>query len=127
MRQRTIEFQRREERIIAAEEELKAKIFEAGRQLTIKEEEIMGIKKRFKEERNLLELDKKKLISQLEESKMRQETAETKYYSFKKEIDESPLSMLRQELGLKNLEIIELENKVKAANEAKEDYRKKFE
>ncbi len=34
LRQRTVEFQRREERIVAAEEELKGKIFEAGRVLT---------------------------------------------------------------------------------------------
>jgi len=35
----------------------------------VKEEEIIGIKKRFKEERNALEGDKKKLQSQLDEAK----------------------------------------------------------
>jgi len=43
--------QRREERIIQLEEELKSKIMEVSRQLTGKEEEIMNIKKKFKEER----------------------------------------------------------------------------
>jgi hypothetical protein len=38
---------------------LKHKIGEVGRQLTLKEEEIMNVKKRFKEERGTLETDKK--------------------------------------------------------------------
>jgi hypothetical protein len=43
------------------EEDLKHKIMEVTRQLTLKEEEIMNIKKRFKEERVMLETDKKRL------------------------------------------------------------------
>lgn len=35
--------------------------------------------------------------------------------------------MLRQELGSRQLEISELQSKVKSANELAEDYRKKFE
>lgn len=37
------------------EEELKHKIQEVTRQLTLKEEEIMNVKKRFKEEKVMLE------------------------------------------------------------------------
>ena len=44
------------------EEELKHKITEVSRQLTVKEEEIMNVKKRFKEEKVLLEQDKKRLV-----------------------------------------------------------------
>jgi hexokinase len=47
--------QRREEKIVQLEEELKHKIQEVTRQLTLKEEEIMNVKKRFKEEKVLLE------------------------------------------------------------------------
>lgn len=61
---------------MAMEEDLKHKIFEVSRQLTLKEEEIMNVKKRFKEERVLLETDKKKLTQQLEDYKFRVETAE---------------------------------------------------
>lgn len=55
----------------------------------------MNVKKRFKEERVLLEADKKKLTAQVEELKARMEQTESKYYQFKKEIDESPLTLLR--------------------------------
>jgi len=59
--------QRREERIIQLEEELKSKISEVSRQLTSKEEEIMSIKKKFKEERVQLETDKKRLTKDANE------------------------------------------------------------
>lgn len=55
--------QRREDRIVQLEEELKHKISEVSRQLTLKEEEVMNVKKRFKEERTTLETDKKRLIA----------------------------------------------------------------
>ena len=42
-------------------------------------------------------------------------------------MEESPLSVLRQELGSRQLEISELQSKVKSANELAEDYNKKFE
>ena len=61
MRGKAVDLQRREERIIQLEEELKHKISEVSRQLTVKEEEVVNIKKRFKEERLTLEADKKKL------------------------------------------------------------------
>ena len=57
--------QKREEKIIQLEEELKSKILEVSRQLTSKEEEILNIKKKFKEERVLLENDKKRLTKEL--------------------------------------------------------------
>ena len=62
VRQKALDLQRREERIVQLEEELKHKITEVSRQLTLKEEEIMSVKKRFKEEKVLLEQDKKRLI-----------------------------------------------------------------
>ena len=60
--------QRREEKIIQLEEELKYKINEVARQLTLKEEEIMAIKKKFQEERLNLETDKKRLTKELAEN-----------------------------------------------------------
>ena len=55
VRGKTVEMQRREERIVQLEEELKHKIAEVSRQLTVKEEEVVNVKKRFKEERLTLE------------------------------------------------------------------------
>lgn len=90
--------QRREERIIQLEEELKRSIGEVTRQLTVKEDESLNIKKRFKEEKMMLEQDKKRLTAQVEDYKGKLEQLEQKYYSFKKDVDESPLSVIRSEL-----------------------------
>jgi centrosomal protein CEP120 len=85
--------------------------------LTVKEDESINIKKRFKEEKVLLEQDKKRLSSQVDEYKNKLEHLESKYYAFKKDVDESPLSVLRNELTQKNMELIESESRVKQANE----------
>jgi centrosomal protein CEP120 len=127
LRQKALDLQRREEKIVQLEEELKMKIQEVTRQLSAKEEEIMSVKKRFKEEKVLLEQDKKRLGQQLEEAKGRLEQVESKHYAFRKEVDESPISVLRQELGQKHLEMIELESRLKQAFEQRDDYQKKFE
>ena len=60
MRQNALDLQRREERIIQLEEELKHKITEVSRQLGNKEEEIHNIKKRNKEEKMQFEQEKKR-------------------------------------------------------------------
>ena len=113
VRSKAIDLQKREERIVQLEEELKTKISEVSRQLTLKEEEIMNVKKRFKEERNTLEMDKKRLLQSAEELKNRTEAAEAKLLALKREYDESPLSVLRSELAQKNLQLIDSESKAK--------------
>ena len=55
VRGKAVDMQRREERIVQLEEELKHKIAEVSRQLTVKEEEVVNVKKMFKEERLTLE------------------------------------------------------------------------
>jgi hypothetical protein len=65
----------------------------------LKEEEIMNVKKRFKEERTTLEMDKKKLQAATDDLKSRAEHAEAKLLAFKRDVDESPLSVLRGELA----------------------------
>ena len=60
LRQRALDLQRREERIIQLEEELKHKITEVSRSLASKEEEVLNVKKRFKEEKTQLEHEKKR-------------------------------------------------------------------
>ena len=48
--------------------------------MTLKEEEIINTKKRFKEEKVLLEQDKKRLTLQLDDYKIKLEGIENKYY-----------------------------------------------
>ena len=127
VRQKATDLHRREERIIQLEEELKSKIQEVARQLTSKEEEIMNIKKKFKEERVQMEQDKKRLTKEVTEYKEKLNSASQRFFNLKKEVEESPLAVLRSELGTKNLEIVDLETKVKKANESRDDYKGRYE
>jgi centrosomal protein CEP120 len=112
LRQKALDLQRREERIIQLEEELKHKINEVSRQLANKEEEIINIKKKFKEEKNQLEHDKKRATNQVEDLKNKLEAVDKKFYAYKLEVEQSPLNVLRNELAQKNIEVVELETKV---------------
>ena len=61
LRTKATDLQKREDRIVQLEEELKFKIQETARQITQKEEELLQIKMKFKEERQHLEHDKKRI------------------------------------------------------------------
>lgn len=115
IRVKATDLQRREERIIQLEEELKSKIQEVSKQLTSKEEEIISIKKKFKEERVQLETDKKKAQKEASEAEEKMQLASQKYFALKEEVDKSPMAILRNELGAKQMEVVELEAKVKNA------------
>ena len=52
--------------------------------------------------------------------------ASDRYFNLKKEIEDSPLAVLRNELGSKQLEVVELESKVKNAYEQRDDYASKY-
>lgn len=113
--------------IIQLEEELKYKIQEVARQLTHKEEEILNIKMKFKEERQNLEMDKKRLAKEVADCHLLVQQAQTKFYALKSEVEESPLQVLRTELGQKQLELVEMQTKVKTANSVAEEFKLKFE
>ena len=83
LRQSALDMQRREERIIQLEEELKHKITEVSRQLGNKEEEIHSLKKKFKEEKMQFEQEKKRATAQIDELRMRLENADKKFYAYK--------------------------------------------
>jgi len=68
----------------------------------------MQIKMKFKDERMQLEGEKKKLLKDAADNQEKIEQSHTRFYNLKKEIEESPLSLLRQELGSRQLEIGEL-------------------
>ena len=101
LRQKALDMQRREERIVQLEEELRHKITEVSRQLASKEEEVLNVKKRFKEEKNVLEHDRKKAMATIEDLKSKLEAADAKFYEYKQEVETSPLNVLRNELATK--------------------------
>ena len=53
--------------------------------------------------------------------------ADAKFYAYKQEIEQSPLTVLRQELATKSIEVVELETKVANANEQRDDFKNKYE
>ena len=53
--------------------------------------------------------------------------AEAKFRSYKQEIENSPLNVLRNELATKQIEIVELESKVSKANSDRDEYKTKYE
>jgi hypothetical protein len=74
-----------------------------------------------------MDLDKKKLLKELSENADRVQLATQKYFNLKKEVDESPLAVLRNELGTKQLEVVDLETKVKTAESQRDDFRARYE
>ena len=101
VRQKALDLQRREERIVQLEEELRHKITEVSRQLAGKEEEVLNVKKRFKEEKTALEHDKKKALAQMNDAVNKLEAADQRFYAYKQEVETSPLNVLRNELATK--------------------------
>ena len=85
------------------------------------------VKKKFKEEKTQLETDKKRANAQLTTLKATLEQADAKFYAYKVEVEQSPLNVLRNELAQKQIEVVEMETKVQRANEARDDYKVKFE
>ena len=53
--------------------------------------------------------------------------ADSKFISYKQQIEHSPLNVLRNELATKQIQIVELESKVAKSTEERDDYRSKFE
>ena len=53
--------------------------------------------------------------------------AQQKYYQLKDEVDKSPMTILRNELGQKQLEVVELENRLKATEGQREEFRLRYE
>ena len=53
--------------------------------------------------------------------------AQQKYFQLKEEVDKSPMTILRNELGSKQLEVVELENRLKATEGQREEFRQRYE
>ena len=105
LKKKATDLEARENKISLMEEELKIKINEVARQLANKEEEINYIKKRFKDEKNNIEKDSLQFQKIINEKNKEIEKIELNFKNYKKEIDDSPVSLLKGELTRKSLEI----------------------
>lgn len=68
----------------------------------------------------------KNLQEQLEQSKKLLDEVEERYRVYRKDMEESPLSVLRTELGKKNIEIIEVNTKLQKSIEENASLNDKF-
>jgi len=121
------ELSKREQQIVKIEDSLKAKIIEITSQLAQKEEEIISVKTHCKDEKTQLEKDKKALQVQMENTKKQISEIEQKYKDLRKEYEESPINQLKNEINLKQANIIELERKLEKSMQTKEQYRQNYE
>ena len=107
LRLKATELQKRETKLVQYEDELQHKIQEMGRQ--------MSNEQKRDDHKQLLRCKK-----QLEET-------EEKFRALKRELDESPLAVLRSEIGAKNLQVVETESKLARAEEEKALLRGQYE
>lgn len=102
------ELEKRENQIKLCEEELKMKINEVSRQLINKDDEIIYIKNRFKEEKTALEKEKKLLTKKLNDKQKAYDDLEETFRQYKKDIEDSPLTLLKNEINRKQIQYEEL-------------------
>ena len=103
----------RENKIKICEEELKIRINEVSKQLVIKEDEISLIKKNAKDEQDKLNKNNTQLKKKLETKQKEITTLEEKFNTYKKDMENSPMSTLRNEITRKQIQYDELEKQMK--------------
>lgn len=102
------ELESRENKIALIEEEIKLKLNEMSRNITSKNDEILLITKKSKEDKLSLEKEINNLKKLLQNKNQEFIDLEKMYKSYKSEIEDSPMSSLRIELNKRSLEIEEL-------------------
>lgn len=98
-----------------------------SRSLVAKEEEVLGIKRRFKEEKQQLENSNKKQATHIDDLQKRLMDADSKFLHYKQSVEQSPINVLRNELAQKQIEIVDLESKLARSNDEKEQLNQKYE
>jgi len=119
---KTLDLQKREQRLILLEEELKQKINETSRQLSSKDEEITSVRKKHKDDRVQLEKERNILTAKNEDLQSKLSKLQDEYLGFRKEQETSPVNLIKNELSVKDSQIIQLRNEVNNANQIKEQY-----
>ena len=107
------ELESRENKIKLCEEELKLKYNEVSKQILNKDEEIDLIKKNNKEEQNKLQKSITLLKKKIENKEKELNNLEEKFSNYKKTIEDSPTSGLRNEITRKQIQNEELEKQIK--------------
>ena len=103
----------RENKIKICEEELKIRINEVSKQLVIKDDDISLIKKNAKEEQDKLNKNITQLKKKLDLKQKEINSLEETFNTYKKDIENSPMSTLKNEITRKQIQNDELERQMK--------------
>ena len=95
LKKKAVELETRENKVFLLEEELKLKVLEVAKQLTNKEQEIKFLEKKIKDERVVFEKEKSSFNKIICEKEKENVDLEQAFRNYRKEIDESPLSLMR--------------------------------
>lgn len=106
-KKKAIELESRESKISLIEEEIKLKLNEIARQIAAKNEEVQLIAKRSKEEKSSLDKELVSLKKGLQQKQTELEELENNFRVYRKEVDESPISILKMEITRKAVELEE--------------------
>ena len=110
----------RENKIKLCEQELKLKINEVSKQLIDKDEEIDLIKKRHMDEQLKLQKNNIQLQKNIKNKESQIEKLEENFKNYKREIEDSPISLLKNEITRRQIQNEELERQIqKLENEIK--------
>lgn len=114
------ELESRENKIKLCEEELQLKLKDISNQLLIKEEEINLIKQRAKDDQLKLQKTNTTLQKNIKDKMKEIENLEIKFQNYKKEVEDSPISVLKNEITRKQIQFEETEKQIqKLENEIK--------
>ena len=112
LNKKATELESRENKIKLCEEELKIKINEISKQLLNKDEEIDLIKQRAKDEQLKLQKTVAQLRKNIDNKQKEIDNLEQNYKNYKKEIEDSPISILKNEITRKQIQNEELEKQI---------------
>ena len=112
LNKKATELESRENKIKLCEEELKIKVNEISKQLLNKDEEIDSIKQRAKDEQLKLQKTITQLRKNIDNKQKEIENLEQNFKNYKKEIEDSPISLLKNEITRKQIQNEELEKQI---------------
>ncbi|KRX11199.1 hypothetical protein PPERSA_07724 [Pseudocohnilembus persalinus] len=123
LKEKSQQLRQREQKLILVEEELRTKIQETARTVSAKDDEIQMIKNRNLSDKSNLEKEKSALQVQLDTANAKFKALQQEFEQFKKEQNNSPITLVKNELSQKVSEIKELQKELQREHEVKEQYK----
>lgn len=120
IKQRGGDLQRREQKILTLEEELKQKLYETAKMLKQKDEEMGLLIKRQKDDRLVVEKEKTMIQLKLGDAQGQVSKLEDELHKLRKEMDKSPIAIVKGTLQERQQEIGELKKELERSNQMRD-------